>query len=613
MKKARPLLTALVTGVAVGIAWSQWEARAFIEVNRFRRGYWGFLQTGWDLLPFHATPALLVAFLLAVIFLAGLRPIYQPRPDRHHIEWSVAIWTPLVVLAVALIPVISIKILNIRMSFTLVIFFIVIFLLWLVFEIIFGKRLQNRPFRRWYPIAVMVLVWGLSWIGLPRPLVLPPPGEAPKKVSETGLKVLMFAVDGADWQFLGPGVRNGQLPNLARLIETGSSGALGTQSPAVSAIVWNTIATGKSAEKHGIEGWVVFRMKGTGARFLNFPQLHFLTLLNGHKRRLVNMTPLTSNYRRCRAIWNILVASNDKVINIGWWVTWPAEKVKGVMVTTYAWPFVDTAMISLNLPATYPPGSTYPDSLMERLKPFVTKTSDLKGREFMGISPEVQAILEPQSNVYDLWYHAKDISFVKMFNRLLTDHPDYTFASVYIEGIDITQHVFLRYARPEWFNAQQQPTDEEKRVLGPVIPNYYKWVDARIGELLSHADDKTVIAVISDHGTEAAWRDMHYSGDHIHAPPGIIILAGGPIKKGATIIGARVEDIAPTLLYLLGYPVGDDMDGKVVTSAIKPDFLYSHPIRHIPTLDSGFKWGGTVGGSAYDPKLIEKLTALGYL
>jgi|GEM_PF-2919891 len=607
MKKPRPLLTALVTGVMVGITWSQWEARAFIEVNRFRRGAWGFLQTGWDILPYHIPVSLLAAFFLLVYFSIYSR-VRKNSYTLPPIDWYIAIETLFLIPIIALFP-------GDRVIGGIFYLFAIMGLIFISNALlpVLGKALNDREFHWWYQIPVMGVVWGLSWLNLPPPPILPPPGDAPKKVADTGLKVLMFGVDGADWQFLGPGVRSGQLPNMARLIESGSSGPLGTQSPAISAIVWNTIATGKCPDKHGIEGWVVFRLKGTGARFLNFPPHHFLTMLNGENRRLVNMTPLTSNYRRCRAIWNIVSGPGDKVVNVGWWATWPAEKVKGVMVTPYAWPFVDTVMINENLPSAHPPGSTFPDSLMERLRPLVTRASDLKDREFMGLSPEIMAKLEAQSPVYDTWYHAKDITFVKMFDKLLTDHPDYTFASVYIEGTDIVQHVFLRYARPEWFTTAQQPTDEEKRALGPVIPNYYKWVDSRIGELLSHADDKTVIVVISDHGTEAGWRDMHYSGDHIHGPPGIIILKGGPIKKGAAITCARVEDVAPTLLYLLGYPIGDDMDGKVVTGAISSDFLAAHPVQHLPTLDCGFQWGGTVGGTTYDRNLMEKLKAIGYL
>ncbi len=155
------------------------------------------------------------------------------------------------------------------------------------------------------------------------------------------------------------------------------------------------------------------------------------------------MTPLGSTYRRARAIWNVLSAKDDKVIQVGWWATWPAEKVNGVMVTPYAWPFVDTVMLQENLPVAHPAGSTYPVSLMEHLKPLIVTTQDLKDKDFMGLSVEVRRRLEPQSDVYDLWYYAKDISFVKMFDKLLEEHPDYSFATLYLEGTDIVQHVFF--------------------------------------------------------------------------------------------------------------------------------------------------------------------------
>src|SRR5205807_8488878 len=58
-----------------------------------------------------------------------------------------------------------------------------------------------------------------------------------------------------------------------------------------------------------------------------------------------------------------------------------------------------------------------------------------------------------------------------------------------------------------------------------------------------------------------------------------ILIGRGPVLKSATEIeSAQLIDLAPTLLYLLGVPVPEDMDGKVLTSAVRPDFLAAHPV-----------------------------------
>ncbi len=98
-----------------------------------------------------------------------------------------------------------------------------------------------------------------------------------------------------------------------------------------------------------------------------------------------------------------------------------------------------------------------------------------------------------------------------------------------------------------------------------------------------------------------------------HRLNGIVIGRGSGFKSGAEIANARLIDIAPTLLHLLGVPVPEDMDGKVLASAFQPDFLLARPIR------SGAASGTSVTDrpSGYTDeeaaKVEERLQALGYL
>ena len=92
-----------------------------------------------------------------------------------------------------------------------------------------------------------------------------------------------------------------------------------------------------------------------------------------------------------------------------------------------------------------------------------------------------------------------------------------------------------------------------------------------------------------------------------------ILIGRGPVLKSATEIeSAQLIDLAPTLLYLLGVPVPEDMDGKVLTSAVRPDFLAAHPVR--AGIASGIS---ETRPSDYteeeSAKVEERLRALGYL
>ena len=80
-----------------------------------------------------------------------------------------------------------------------------------------------------------------------------------------------------------------------------------------------------------------------------------------------------------------------------------------------------------------------------------------------------------------------------------------------------------------------------------------------------------------------------------------------------------IRDIAPTALHLLGLPVPEDMDGKVITHALTEEFMASHPVQ--TAAPQSFVGGGRGGmefaggfASEEDEKLIrQRLTALGYL
>jgi predicted AlkP superfamily phosphohydrolase/phosphomutase len=58
-----------------------------------------------------------------------------------------------------------------------------------------------------------------------------------------------------------------------------------------------------------------------------------------------------------------------------------------------------------------------------------------------------------------------------------------------------------------------------------------------------------------------------------HAPEGIFIARGPQIRRGATLEGACLYDIAPTILYLQGQPIPRDMDGDVLTGILTDERL----------------------------------------
>jgi predicted AlkP superfamily phosphohydrolase/phosphomutase len=65
-----------------------------------------------------------------------------------------------------------------------------------------------------------------------------------------------------------------------------------------------------------------------------------------------------------------------------------------------------------------------------------------------------------------------------------------------------------------------------------------------------------------------------------HRSTGIFAAYGPDIRRGVEIEGARIIDVAPTLLYALGLPIPEDMDGRPLMEIFDKDFRLSHPVSY---------------------------------
>jgi hypothetical protein len=105
-----------------------------------------------------------------------------------------------------------------------------------------------------------------------------------------------------------------------------------------------------------------------------------------------------------------------------------------------------------------------------------------------------------------------------------------------------------------------------------------------------------VLVVVSGHGLAPTplWRRLvgALTGTGVGAathggpPDGVLLVVGEGIRPGATPTRASVLDVAPTLLYLLGLPVARDMEGRVLTEILEPEFARLNPVTFIPSYES---------------------------
>jgi predicted AlkP superfamily phosphohydrolase/phosphomutase len=115
-----------------------------------------------------------------------------------------------------------------------------------------------------------------------------------------------------------------------------------------------------------------------------------------------------------------------------------------------------------------------------------------------------------------------------------------------------------------------------------------------------------------EHSDFSDWSQLQKGGNH--RPNGILFMKGDAIMTGQKLEGSRIIDLAPTILHLLGIPVPDDMDGRVLVDAIKADYLQKHPVSFSASTTDGCEAPSAPAYSDEDAARVEeRLRSLGYI
>jgi len=429
--------------------------------------------------------------------------------------------------------------------------------------------------------------------------------------------ILLVGFDGFEWSVALPMVRDGELPNLRRLMERGTWGRLRSFAPGESPTLWTSAATGMAAERHGILGFVKKKRNGESERAL-----------------------YTSADRDVPAFWNILSERGRRVAVIGWWNTFPAEAVEGVVVaqanTLGAEAPEESRGQKKGALLTDREGQVFPPERAPEFLAVVPLVVDALPETVESIFGELPTDLPPVPA--SLWKHClwsvrADATYRAIAGPLLRDERFDVFA-VYFGGSDVIGHRFWRYMDPDSYD--HPPEAEEIELLGDLIPAYYRHLDRMLGELLAVAPPDSNVMVLSDHGMVPARTSARYdpnpkvskllSADHEKGEPGVLVAAGpdivatGPDPDTADPqqlpeLGS-VLDITPTLLALQRLPVGRDMDGTVLEQLFDPGFLPRAGIEFVDSLtppDWAERRAGDGLATPESEERLEQLRSLGYV
>jgi predicted AlkP superfamily phosphohydrolase/phosphomutase len=151
----------------------------------------------------------------------------------------------------------------------------------------------------------------------------------------------------------------------------------------------------------------------------------------------------------------------------------------------------------------------------------------------------------------------------------------------------------------------------------PLVEKVYGREDLYNGPLIEMGPDLTVVLKDWNYRTIGLHEFTTHktispafgpTGDH--RLEGMIVGVGPAFEVGASPDGACLLDIAPTILHLLGVPVPDDMDGRVLTELLKPELRNSMQLQESVSSESI----DTGPLNADEEALIQqRLADLGYL
>jgi hypothetical protein len=161
-----------------------------------------------------------------------------------------------------------------------------------------------------------------------------------------------------------------------------------------------------------------------------------------------------------------------------------------------------------------------------------------------------------------------------------------------LEGVErAARETFGAFAAVEFEGARAGRV----RRAADALAVYYGGLDGELAEIWSALPEPRLLAIASPYGIAAPTglgrivRDLadrpRLQGTLAGGPDGLLLLRGEGVRLGVQVPGARIADLAPTLLYACGLPVARDLDGKVLAAAFDPSLLQRRPLAFVPSYE----------------------------
>jgi hypothetical protein len=341
--------------------------------------------------------------------------------------------------------------------------------------------------------------------------------------------------------FILPLTNERKLPNFAWLIEKGCWGRLEGFTPSDPFVLHHSVNTGKLPGKHRQISEVRYRVPGVRARLEVVPR--FILFRQLTRTGLLKILP-NESAPAVKDMWRIFEDYQAAVV----------RKDRSASPT--------------------PPGKPSP------------RAEKLLGTFYKDLQYETSWIFAQVKQAFSRDAESEENAFQKKAEV----QPQ--LFSLYLDGLNTAEMYFYKYSFPEFFGDIRQ---EEIQKYGAVIEKYYQFYDQIISKYLASLKEDELFIVYSPYGAEPLpfWKrvvewvlgNSYVSSYHEQAPAGAVFFYGKGIVRGKNMDTVRLIDLAPTILYFLGLPVGKDMDGIVCGSLFEREFTEENPVFTISSYE----------------------------
>jgi len=407
-------------------------------------------------------------------------------------------------------------------------------------------------------------------IGRSRPARVPPPMEAVVPAASDA-RVTVIAFEGASLDIIVPAAAQGRLPHFARILQSGAWLHVATVKPTQPSTVWTAAATGKQPVRNGVRSAATYWPFGSreGLEMLpDFCFAHALVRFGFVRERFHQSGDLTA-----LPLWSILSNQGVSVGIVNWAVTQPARPVLGYLVSDRFKAGQEASLELIGSNALWPREAvTAAVAAAQRRPAPESRAPSLQWKQAVAARCEV------------------DRTFERIATELDGQAPA-RFRALRYECLNAVGQYYLRYTMPSAFG---DVTEEELHRFGGVLTAQYVVADAAVGRELDALRPGDLLVVVSGFGVEPldpgkrllerAIGTPDLTGTHERGPDGFLMAFGTEVKPGH-YPRSSIVDLAPTLLYYLGLPVGRDMDGFARTDLFQRSLTEARPMTFIPTYE----------------------------